>query len=392
MAVSVLEESGTSLKRELPKMVISLFLAFSAFGVVVPVLPGLITGRLHGSPFALGAAFAVNAGTALLARPYVGQLAQRLGTRPVMLLGCAVAAVSPLGYVLPLGLPGVLAGRVLMGLGSALLFVAASVWTVAVAPERRRGQIIGYFGLGPWSGLAFGPILGGLAFKVGSYPLAWGVAAALPVGSLLLMAWLPTAAGQGARTSRRLIPRAALLPGLVLGAGSFGYGIVTSFGATIVKHFGPNNGWLALGLFSASFLATRLLTGKLPDRFGALRLIAVSAAVEAVGLVVLGTAPWLWLALAGTVLAGAGYTLFQPVSALITVKHAPEAERGAALGAITSFLDIGVVGAGLAGGGVASGAGLGAPFLLGGVVVLAAIVAATAAVRRRAAPEAEPAG
>jgi MFS family permease len=376
------DNAALAWRRELPKMVVALFLAFSAFGLTVPVLPGLVTGPLGGSSFEVGLAFAVNAVVALLTRPYAGQLAQRLGTRPVMMLGCAVAAVSPLPYVLPLGLPGVLAGRVLLGLGSALLFVAGSVWTVASAPADRRGQIVGFYGLGPWAGLAAGPLLGGLLFAVGSYPLAWGAAAVLPLGSLVLVRWLPTVEGQGARTSRRLLPRAALLPGLALGAGAFGYGTVTSFGALVLKGHGANAGPLALGLFSAAFLVTRLGTGRLPDRFGAVRLVAVSAVLEAVGLVAVGLAPYLWVALAGTVLAGAGYTLFQPVSALVTIDGAPVAERGAALGAMTSFLDVGVAAAGLTGGAVATASAPGGAFLTAAAVVLAGVVAITFAVRR----------
>jgi MFS family permease len=381
--VAEMSDNATwSWRREMPKMVVALFLAFSAFGLTVPVLPALITGRLHGSSFEVGLAFAVNAAVALLTRPYAGQLAQRFGTRPVMVLGCGLAAVSPVPYALPLGVPGVLAGRVLLGLGSALLFVAGSVWTVAAAPPDRRGQVVGYYGLGPWAGLAAGPLLGGLLSAVGSYPLAWGVAVVLPVGSLLLVLRLPTVAGQGARTSRRLLPRAALLPGLALGAGAFGYGTVTSFGALALRGHGAGAGPLALGLFSASFLVTRLCTGRLPDRFGAVRLVAVSALVEAAGLAAVGLAPYLWVALAGTVLAGAGYTLFQPVAALVTIEGAPPAERGAALGAMTSFLDIGVAAAGLAGGAVATARTPGAAFLTGAVVVLAGTVAITFAVRR----------
>ena len=82
------DNAALAWRRELPKMVVALFLAFSAFGLTVPVLPGLVTGPLGGSSFEVGLAFAVNAVVALLTRPYAGQLAQRLGTRPVMVLGC----------------------------------------------------------------------------------------------------------------------------------------------------------------------------------------------------------------------------------------------------------------------------------------------------------------
>ncbi|GAA1695577.1 MFS transporter [Fodinicola feengrottensis] len=371
--------------RELPKAVVALFAAFTAFGITVPVLPVLITGRLHGSSFEVGLTFALNAITALVVRPYAGQFAQRVGTRPAMLLGCGLAAASTVFYVLPLGIPGILVGRIMMGAGSALLFVGGAVWIVAMAPTDRRGQWVGLYGLGPWSGLIAGPIVGDLLFRVGSYPLAWTVAAGLPLLAVMVVLWLKKVAGQGASTSRSLLPRSVVLPGLALAAGAFGYGTVTSFGVLAFKSHGFGSGSLALGLFSVGYLVTRLLTSRVPDKVAPVRLIAGSSIAEAVGLALMGFAPAFWMGAVGAVLAGAGFTLFQPVLALITIKTAPEAERGAALGALSSFLDIGVTCAGLGGGVIATASTPAATFPAAAVVVLAAIIVVVFAARRRSA-------
>ena len=79
---------------------------FTGFGVVIPVLPRLVTQDLHGSAGLVGAAFATAAVVALLLRPFGGQLAQRFGTGGRMTLGAVIAIAAGAAYALPLGAPG----------------------------------------------------------------------------------------------------------------------------------------------------------------------------------------------------------------------------------------------------------------------------------------------
>src|SRR5437870_698489 len=81
----------------------AVWFTFTAFGVVVPVIPRLVTQTLHGSAAIVGVAFAVAAVVTLLLRPFGGQLAQGFGARSVIALGAAVAVVAGVAYALPLG-------------------------------------------------------------------------------------------------------------------------------------------------------------------------------------------------------------------------------------------------------------------------------------------------
>jgi MFS family permease len=354
---------------------------FTAFGVVVPVIPRLVTETLHGSATMVGVAFATAAVVALLLRPFGGQLAQRLGTRLVMTLGAAVAAGTGMAYALPLGAPGLLAARVGMGAAEALLMTAGSVWAVSLAPPQRRGQVVGLYGLSMWGGLTAGPALGELLYRMGSYALVWAAAAALPAAALLVLSRLPRGELAGERVSRRLLPPAAVLPGLALGAGAFGYASVTSFGALAMIDRGIANGSMLLSLFSAAYVTVRLLASRLPDRLGPVPMIVASASLEAAGLLLIAVAPAWWVAATGALVAGGGFTLLYPSLALIAIDTAPHAERGATLGAISSFLDLSVGVAGLLGG-VIAGVSYPAVFGLAAALALAAIAAGTAATRR----------
>lgn len=364
---------------------VAVWSTFTAFGVVVPVIPRLVTQTLHGSATMVGAAFATAAVVALLLRPFGGQLAQRFGPRWVMTLGAALAAVTGMAYALPLGAPGLLAARVGMGVAEALVMTAGSVWAVSLAPAHRRGQVVGLYGLAMWGGLAAGPVLGEVAYRVGSYTLVWALAAALPVAALMVLPCLPRGELVGQQVSRRLLPPAAVLPGLALAGGAFGYASVTSFGALAMTDRGIAGGSILLSVFSAAYVAVRLLASRLPDRFGPVPMILTSAILEASGLLLIALAPNWWVAAVGALVAGGGFTLLYPSLALIAIDKAPEAERGATLGAVSSFLDLSVGVAGLVGG-IIAGVSYPAVFALSAALALTAIVAGTAAARRGRAP------
>ena len=334
-------------------LVLVVWSSFTGFGVVIPVLPRLVTQELDGSAGLVGAAFATAAVVALLLRPFGGQLAQRFGTRWAMTLGGVIAIAAGAAYAPPLGAPGLLAARVATGAAEALLMTAGSVWAVALAPEQRRAQVVGWYGLAMWGGLATGPLLGEVAFRTGSYPLVWVLAAALPALALLVLRGMPRGEGGDEQVSSRLLPRAAVLPGLALAGGGFGYASVTSFGALAMTDRGIAGGELLLSLFGAAYVVVRLLAGRLPDRLGPKPVILASAVLEASGLLLITLADRWWLAALGALVAGGGFTLLYPALALIAIRTAPPAERGATLGAISSFLDLSIGVAGVVGGVVA---------------------------------------
>jgi MFS family permease len=354
---------------------------FTAIGAVVPAVPRLVTQTLHGSTAMVGAAFATAAVVALLMRPFAGQLAQRFGTRSVMALGATLAVATGIAYALPLGAPGLMAARVGAGVAEALVMTAGSVWVVSLAPQHRRGQAVGLYGMAMWGGLAAGPVVGEVAYGVGSYALVWALAAALPVVTLVVLSRMPRSELVGEQVSRRLLPPAAVLPGLALAAGSFGYASVTSFGALAMADRGIAGGSMLLSVFSAAYVTVRLLASRLPDRFGPVPVILTSAGLEASGLLLIAVAPNWWMAALGALVAGGGFTLMYPSLALIAIGAAPENERGASLGAVSSFFDLSVGVAGLVGG-VIAGVSFPAVFGLSAVLALTAIAAGTTAARR----------
>ena len=132
------------------------FLALFSVGIVLPVLPLYIRGPLGAGDFAVGFLIGAFAFTGLAGRPIAGYLADTRGRRLVAMIGCSLAAVAGILYFVPGGIPTLLLSRLVLGAGEGMVFTAGAAWVVDLAPEDRRGRIIGLYGLSVWTALSAG--------------------------------------------------------------------------------------------------------------------------------------------------------------------------------------------------------------------------------------------
>jgi MFS family permease len=281
--------------------------------------------------------------TAIVSRPFAGRLTDSRGRRWVVVVGSVVCALAGFVYLIPAGLPGLLLARLLTGAGEALVFTAGATWALDLAPAHRRGQAIGLFGLALWSGLAIGPILGEALRSGVGYPAVWVLAGASPVVAALVAGRLTDSHEPGAPAAgRRLLPPGTARPGAALALANVGYATMAGFVVLHLSHRGIGHGATVFTAFAASVVATRLLAGRLPDRIGAIPAALAAFAAESCGLVLIALAGSLPVALAGSVVMGAGFSCLFPALALLVVGGSDESERGATMGAFTAFFDAGV--------------------------------------------------
>ena len=109
--------------------------------------------------------------------PDRGEHADRVGRRPTVIIGASLAAIAGALYFVPAGIPGLLVARFFLGAGEGTVFTAGSAWNVDMAPEERRGRMIGLYGLAIWTGLTLGPPIGVLLQNAGGFDLVWAFAA-----------------------------------------------------------------------------------------------------------------------------------------------------------------------------------------------------------------------
>lgn len=365
-----------------------LFCGYVGLTAVIPVLPAFVRQRYAAADFAVGLVITVTALSALVTRPLAGALADRYGYRRIMQAGALIAAVGGVLYFLPIGLPGLIGVRLLLGIGEASLFTAGAVWTVSLAPHNRRGQLIGLYGVSMWGGISAGTFAGAVLLHYG-YGAVWGFSAAVPFVGLVLISVVPAAEGTAAPAGtgqqaapqpgglgQRLLLRPALVPGLGLALAAAGYAGLASFVVLYLRARGIGSGVAVLGTFSAVYAGTRLFIGHLPDRLGPRRVAAWSGLGEAAGLLIIAVAPDLPVAVAGSVIMGAGFSLLHPSLALVVMNRTDRSRQGAAIGAYTSFWDLGLAVFGPVTGAVAAGFGYAAVFVFGAVCAAGAAAVA----------------
>ena len=143
------------------------------FGLIIPVLPGLITeitGKTVAEASSIGSFLTLAyAGMQFICAPIMGNLSDKYGRRPILLASIAAFAVD---YLI-LGFAGTLAlffvGRIIAGITGASITTAMAYIADISKPEDRAknfGLTGAAFGLGFILGPAFGGLLGDIGIRV----------------------------------------------------------------------------------------------------------------------------------------------------------------------------------------------------------------------------------
>lgn len=389
--MSAAAQQAGSVRRPIAGILVALFGAFLAVGAVLPVLPRYVRGPLEAGDVAVAIVVTAAGISAIVARPLGGRLADSHGRRVLFVAGAAFELAAGLAYLVAESVPVLIGARLLLGAGEGLVFTAAAAWIVSQSPPERRGQLVGFAGLSMWSGLTLGPLAGAALLEVSGYDAVWLFAALTPVAAAIVGIRLPDPAPRHPQRSQ-LLPRAAMRPGAALALASVGYAALAAFIVLHLDRRGVGHGALVFTAFGTTYVVVRLVFGRLPDRLGPRRVALWSGIGEAAGLCIVATAETLPLALLGAVVTGAGFSLLYPSLALMVIMGGDPTRQGAALGAYTSFWDVGLSAAGPLIGFIADQAGYQAAFLAAAACAGgAAVVAAAGAAAGRARPEAVPA-
>jgi MFS family permease len=299
----------------------------------------------------VGVAVAALSVAAVVGRPVAGRFADRHGYKLVMLCGTIICTAAGLAYFGAANIGVLVVVRVLNGLGEGTVYTGGAAWLVSLCPADRRGRVVGLYGIFMWLGITVGTLVGTVAMRLSGFPAVWGLCAVAGFAGFLSVSAKkapPRPETVGGRSS--ILPAAAVVPGLSVSLAALGYAALAAFVSLHMLARGVSNGIAAFDAFGFTYIGVRLFIGNIPDRLGP-RLVAFwSAIVEAIGLVIVALAGNLVTVITGGFVIGAGLSLLFPALALIVINHSAESQRGAALGAFTSFWDVGIaVGAPMSG-------------------------------------------
>ena len=154
-----------SKKHALTFVTVTVFIDVIGFGIIMPIMPQLLmelTGQGAGEASKMsGTLLFVYACLQFLFAPVLGNLSDRYGRRPLLLLSLGFYGVNYflMGFADSLLL--LFIGRILTGITSSTYSVANAL-IADVSPPEERAQNFGLLGMAFGLGFIFGPVLGGV--------------------------------------------------------------------------------------------------------------------------------------------------------------------------------------------------------------------------------------
>lgn len=293
----------------------------------------------------VGLIVGVGAIGSLVVRPYVGQLMDKIGRRPLIHAGniINVAGLAALTTVTSISW-WVYALTVLHGIAEAVLFTSIVTYTADIVPPSRRTEGMALFGVSGQMPLALGGLLGDFILRTSTYRSLFWVAVVLGVAAFAMALPLPESKGVHTRPSLGFIAavRQRELSPIWLITAAFSVTLISIF--TFLKTYVDTTGNGSVGVFFAAYstmaIVVRLTGRQLPQRVGEIRVLAVSLVVMSVGMVVLGAATTgLAIGIAGAT-AGIGHGFSFPILNSLVVARSTTEERGAALSGFLSFFPL----------------------------------------------------
>lgn len=267
----------------------------------------------------------------LLAMPFTGRLVDRLGSRLVVSVSIALAALGYGALSLVDSVPLLLLTLTLTGAAVGLWDVGMNIQATHVEQQRTRTWMP-YFHATFSAGAVLGAGIGALSAwrGVGLVQLPVVAAVVAVVGVLAARHFVREVHADTSETSetshtpgahgtggRRRVSSAELLIGLVCLAAALGEGAANDWLALLLVdvHGAPAAfGALTLTAFNVTMTVGRLVGGPFIDRFGRPVLVRVGGLLGAAGILLTTMAPGLGLALVGGLLWGLGISAIFPAA------------------------------------------------------------------------------
>ncbi|KAA9026209.1 MFS transporter [Niallia endozanthoxylica] len=175
-------------KRALPILFAVMFLVMVGFGIIIPVMP-FYAENIGASPLELGWLMAVYSLMQLIFAPVWGRVSDRIGRKPVIMIGISGLALSFILMGLSSALWMLFAARVIGGILSAANMPTVMAYVADITSAEDRGKGMGVVGAATGLGFVFGPALGGVFSKM-SLSIPFYIAGILSLFTFFLVLFL----------------------------------------------------------------------------------------------------------------------------------------------------------------------------------------------------------
>jgi len=339
---------------------ITVLIDILSFGVIIPVLPGLVR-EFVGGDFAQAAWWVGIFGTLFAAIQFVcspiqGALSDRFGRRPVILLSCFGLGVDFILIALAQSLPWLLIARIFSGVFSAS-FTTANAYIADITPPDQRAKAFGMIGAAFGLGFIIGPVIGGQLGAIDLRLPFWFAAGLALLNFLYGWFVLPESLPKEKRTPKfdwshanpigslfllKRYPQVFGLAAVVLIANLAHYVYPSVFVLFAEYQYRWNEQQVAwvlalVGVFSVIVQAG--LVGKVVPKFGERRTLLFGLACGVVGFFIYGLADVGWIFLIGLPIS-ALWGLAGPATQALITRQVGADVQGRIQGALMSLVSL----------------------------------------------------
>ena len=177
------------MSRPLLVIFLTIFVNLVGFGIIIPLLP-FYAHTFGASPIVIGLLFASFSLAQLIASPLLGELSDRWGRRPVLILSLIGTAVSFAMLAVAQSLTMLFAARIVDGLSGGNI-TTARAYIADVTTEENRAKSYGLLGAAFGLGFIVGPALGAAFSQISYTAPIWAAAAITVAATALAWVWLP---------------------------------------------------------------------------------------------------------------------------------------------------------------------------------------------------------
>ncbi|MFN2747360.1 MULTISPECIES: MFS transporter [Bacillus] len=324
---------------------------FMVFEMLLPTLPLFVTA-IGGGAKQVGYVTGIFMISAIAVRPFAGALALRFNKKYLLILGIVISAFSTGAYYLAPDVSVLLLIRLIHGAGFGLATTYFATIAAEIIPKERRGEGIGYFGVGETIAVSVGPMIGIAALELYDFQRLF-----LGGMSVLLLAVLmavfvrrqPETTGTGGKGTVKLkvLEKRVLFPSiLILFVGIAASGIMSFFSLYAIE-----KGFHSVGMFffliaGASFFI-RLISGRTFDRYGAAAILIPASLFSIAGLSILYFAQTNAMFFTAAICYGFGFGSIFPAIQTWCINLVEEHEHEDAMGTFFNFFDMGIGGGSL---------------------------------------------
>jgi MFS transporter, DHA1 family, tetracycline resistance protein len=279
--------------RPLLVLFLTTFVNLVGFGIIIPLLP-FYAQTFGASPFVIGLLFASFSLSQLVASPVLGDLSDRYGRRPVLIVSLLGTVLSFVMLALAGSLAVLFAARIIDGITGGSI-TTARAYIADVTTEEDRARAFGLLGAAFGLGFIVGPALGAAFSHISYTAPIWAAAVITLLATVLAWLWLPETAHHvriGGGSPWTAVGEMAGRPHLrMLLSVDFIYWTAFAVYQTTFALFGAlrfgfdatHTGYLLAAFGALSVIVQGVLVGPLVEALGERRTLVVGLVFAAIG-------------------------------------------------------------------------------------------------------------